>query len=74
MYHQRMIKKQSNINCPKLKIHGKDINEAVKVKYLGDQVAPKGSTKATIEERKAKGYGIIAEISAITDDIPLGPW
>ena len=43
------------------------MNEAVKVKYLGDQVAQKGSTKATIEERKAKGFGIIADISAITD-------
>ena len=67
-------RKQSKTNCPKLKIHGEEMNEAVKVKYLGDQVAQKGSTKATIDERKAKGYGIIAEISAITDDIPLGPW
>ena len=27
--------------CPNLKVHGEAMNEAVKVKYLGDQVAEK---------------------------------
>ena len=72
--HIQVRNKKLTKRCPNLKVHGEAMNEAVKVKYLGDQVAEKGSTKATIEERKAKGFGIISEISAITDDIPLGPW
>ena len=27
-----------------------------------------------MKKEKAKGFGIISEISAITDDIPLCPW
>ena len=45
-----------------------------KVKYLGDQLDTTGKAKTTIEDRKAKGYGIISDITAITDDIPLGQW
>ena len=42
------------------------------VKYLGDEIDNTGKVKATIVKRKAKGFGIASEITAITDDIPLG--
>ena len=45
-----------------------------KVKYLGDQLDESGTIKATIEDRKAKAFGIVADITAITDSIPLGAW
>ena len=45
---------------------------STKEKYLGDIISNKGTTKATIEERKAKGYATVAEILAILKDIPLG--
>ena len=43
-----------------------------KEKYLGDIITTKGTTKATLEDRKRKGYAIVAEIMAILKDIPLG--
>jgi hypothetical protein len=60
--------------CPNIKVHNENMKQSEKVKYLGDQLDKSGKAKTTIEERKAKGFGIIADISAITDDIPLGPW
>ena len=59
-------------NCPELKIHEKSMKNSTKEKYLGDYISNKGTTKATIEERKAKGYAAVAEILAILRDIPLG--
>ena len=41
-------------------------------KYLGDQINSTGNINSTIEERKNKGYAIVAEIIAILDEIPLG--
>ena len=43
-----------------------------KEKYLGDFITKDASSKATIKDRKRKGYGILAEMSAILKDIPLG--
>ena len=60
--------------CANLKVHDETMTNSDKVKYLGDQIDVTGKAKTTIEERKAKGYGIISEITAITDDIPLGQW
>ena len=37
-----------------------------------DIVTKYANLKATIEERKTKGYGILSEITAILNDIPLG--
>jgi hypothetical protein len=59
-------------SCPELKIHDKSMKNSLKEKYLGDYICNKGTTKATIEERKAKGYAAVAEILAILRDIPLG--
>ena len=77
--HNVHIEKKTKQNkpkqrCPKLKVHGDEMENSVKVKYLGDQLDETGNAKATIDERKAKGFGIISDISAITDEIPLGPW
>ena len=43
-----------------------------KEKYLGDQLHKTANIKVTIEDRVAKGYGIVSEISAILSEIPLG--
>ena len=43
-----------------------------KEKYLGDYITNAANAKETIKDRKKKGYGILAEISAILKDIPLG--
>ena len=58
--------------CPELKVHDDTMENSSKEKYLGDFISSNSTTKATINERKAKGYAIVAEIMAILKDIPLG--
>ena len=45
-----------------------------KEKYLDDQISRSGKVKETIDERVAKGYGIVAEILALLDEVPLGKY
>ena len=48
------------------------MNDSKQEKYLRDLINSTGSISSTIEERKNKGYAIVAEIIAILDEIPLG--
>ena len=45
-----------------------------KEKYLGDYIDKNGSLRTNIENRKSKGYGIITNILAIINEIPLAHW
>ena len=51
--------------CPDLYIHEDVMKSSTKEKYLGDIISTKGATKTTVEDRKKKGYTIVAEILAI---------
>ena len=48
------------------------MKEADQEKCLGDTIHKSGNIDETIEKRKNKGEGIIAEILSIISDIPLG--
>jgi hypothetical protein len=48
------------------------MNEATQEKYLGDLINTSGTCTKTIEERRSKAFGIVNEIIAILDEIPLG--
>ena len=61
-------------NCPSLKVQEKKMENSKKETYLGDIIDESGTNKANIEKRKQKGYGIISEILAIINEIPLGKW
>ena len=65
-------KKENDRDCPTLKVHDEEMKDSNKEKYLGDIVHSSGKIRHTIEERKDKGFAIVAEIIAILDDIPLG--
>ena len=65
-------KSNSEPMCPDLYIHEDVMKSSTKEKYLGDIISTKGATKTTLEDRKKKGYAIVAEILAILKDIPLG--
>ena len=67
-------KKESNDNCPDLKVHEADMEDTNQEKYLGDTVNFSGKIRATIEERRNKAVAIVAEILAILEDIPLGKY
>ena len=58
--------------CAKLMVGQEPIKESYKEKYLGDYVTHHANPKATIEDRKKKGNGILSEMWAILGDIPLG--
>ena len=50
------------------------MNNSNKEKYLGDILDNTGKVKATIADRVAKGYGVISEIRAILNEVPLGKY
>ena len=66
--------KGNETNCPVLKVHDKKMNSTDKDNYLGDIVHSSGQIRHTIEQRRDRGYAIVAEIIAILDDIPLGKY
>ena len=74
--HKIHISKRKTDECnnSELKIHGDKMSDSIKEKYLGDYITKSGKNDSTIEDRKGKGYGIVAEILAILDDIPLGKY
>ena len=58
--------------CPELKTHNEKMKDSSQEKYLGDFVNSTGNVKATVADRIGKGYGIVSEIRAILNEIPLG--
>jgi hypothetical protein len=60
---------QCSVRCSAVQC---SIKETEKEKYLGDYLTKSATPHATIQDRKQKGYGILSEIKAILEDIPLG--
>ena len=42
--------------------------------YLGDLIDKSGTIRPNVEMRKAKGYGVVTNILAIVNEVPLGHW
>ena len=57
--------------CPELSVHEHKMDDSDKEKYLGDYVHKSGKIQETINHRKNKGRGVVAEILSILDEIPL---
>jgi exonuclease III len=66
------VSKSKCDKCPEIEVNGSSIKETEKEKYLGDYLTKYATPQATIQDRKQKGYGILSEIKAILEDIPLG--
>ena len=66
------IGKSNCDKCPTILVNDKVIKESEKEKYLGDYLTESATATETIKDRKRKGYGILGEIRAILEDIPLG--
>ena len=66
------VSKSKCEECPKILVNEKDIKESPKEKYLGDYLTESATATETIKDRKRKGYGILGEMRAILEDIPLG--
>ena len=63
---------KKNKECPKLLVQNEPMRNSDKEKYLGESIHKDGKQHATIVERLAKGYGIVANILTLLSDIPLG--
>ena len=71
--HNVHIGKQKT-NCPSLRVHEQQMEQSSQETYLGDVVNISGKNRPNIESRRAKGYGILSNILAIVDEVPLGHW
>ena len=59
--HVMHVGKESSI-CPKLKVHGTDMQKVTSDEYLGDIISADGTNTLNIAKRVSKGLGIITEI------------
>ena len=65
---------KSKTTCNQLKVHDQNMGESVQEKYLGDILMNTGKIDKTIEDRRAKGFGIVSQIKAILSEVPLGKY
>ena len=63
-----------NEMCQELKVHETTMKNSEREKYLGDYIDKSGKIKATIDDRISKGWGILSEIKAIINEVPLGKY
>ena len=63
-----------NIQCQTLKVNGCKMRNTNQEKYLGDYIDKSGSSRPNIEYRKSRGYGILSNIIAIINEVPLAHW
>ena len=64
--------KASKAKCPTKVVGGEPMKESEKEKYLGDYLTNKANSKESLSTRKAIGYAVLGEISAMLRDVPLG--
>ena len=56
--------------CPTLKAHKHTMKTVQSHRYLGDIITSTGSLRESIEDRRNKGWGKVAEISGILSELP----
>ena len=62
------------IQCPKLKVNGAQMHNSEAEIYLGDILEKNTKKRTNIEKRKSRGYGIVNDILAIVNGVPLSHW
>ena len=60
------------ISCPQLKVDGLDMKKSSKQRYLGDLLVTSGKIDDNIEDRFAKGMGIINQIMSLLREVSFG--
>ena len=56
--------------CPKLKVHNQVMKSVRSQRYLGDILTESGTIKDSIEDRRNKGLGKVADISGTLSQLP----
>ena len=65
------LSKKKNEGCPELGIHGKTMKNSDTERYLGEIIHKSGKPHLNLIDRISKGYGIVANILGIINDVPL---
>ena len=65
-------KHSSPLPCPKLSVDKHEMKVSQSAKYLGNFITTKGGHRDTIEDRRNKGWGKIASIQGILEEVDLG--
>ena len=60
---------KTSISCPELKVHSEKMYEVNEEKYLGDFVNTNAKHASTLSHRRARGFGILADITQILNHI-----
>ena len=63
--------RKCNQPCPTLKIHDDKMHEAQSFKYLGNTITTNGGNRATIEDRRNRGWGKVALIMGLLGEVEL---
>ena len=63
---------KKNMFCPKLLIHGTEMESVASDTYLGDIISADGSNKLNIESRVKRGLGKVAEIMSMIQTLTAG--
>ena len=58
--------------CPTLKVHGQEMMQVNKEKYLGDYLTNDGKINVNISERQAKGNGYVNQIFSTLKEVSFG--
>ena len=69
-----MGKKHNKYNCPEMRVHGDEMLEGKKEKYLGDYIVTGEGSKSTLIDREMKVNAIVTEIISILKEVPLGKY
>ena len=66
--------KKCEKTCPTLKVHAQSMHIKSSSKYLGNILTSDGAVHKTIEDRRNKGLGKVAQILGILGEVPLGQY
>ena len=64
--------KKCTLPCPDLKVHNDPMDKKDSTKYLGNILSSKGGVAETIEDRRTKGWGKVAQIMGILGVVDMG--
>ena len=60
---------EKNPMCPELKVHSQKMHDSREEKYLGDYITTNAKHATTISKMRARGFGIISDITQILHHI-----